>query len=310
VNKVHVIVNPCSARGRTGKHWETIKAAIRSHFREFKYIFTEKPRQATEITRDLLRDGFDLLIGVGGDGTLNEISSGYLHAVTGQAINREAAVGIIPSGTGSDFIRFMKVPGDFEKSAAHIKNSGNRRIDMGCIRYDGPVGANQPKTQYFINVADFGLGAEVIRRISAIQSTRRGPLTYYRGLLSTMMSYRSKKVQLTLDDGRRLQGEYMIGAVANGRIFGGGMVIAPRAEPDDGVFDLVLIEPMKRLEILANSRLLYSGAIDRHPKVLILKARQVRVESPDEVHIEYDGEIGATLPAEFTVVAKALNLRI
>lgn len=308
MNKVHVIVNPSSARGQTGRRWEAIKAAIRSHFREFKYVFTEKPRQATEIARDLLRDGFDLLIGVGGDGTLNEISCGYFHAASGKAINGEAAVGIIPSGTGSDFIRFMKVPGDFEKSAARIKNSGNRKIDMGRICYEG--GAAGPRTQYFINVADFGLGAEVIRRISSVKSSRRGALTYYRGLLATMMDYRSKKVSLTLDDGQRLQGEYLIGAVANGRIFGGGMVIAPRAEPDDGVFDLVLIEPMRKLEILANSRLLYAGTIERHPKVRVLKTRQVRVESPDEVHIEYDGEVGEVLPAQFSVVERALNLRV
>jgi diacylglycerol kinase (ATP) len=307
MNKVHVIVNPQSARGQTGKRWGTIKEAIRSHFREFKFIFTEKPRQATEIARGLLRDGFDLLIGVGGDGTLNEISSGFLHAQSGHAINSDAAVGIIPSGTGSDFIRFMKIPREFEESAARIKNSKSRRIDMGRITYGGVGGS---RTQYFINVADFGLGAEVIRNISRIQSTRRGAFTYYRGLLATMLKYRSKKVAITLDGGRRLQGEYLIGAVANGRIFGGGMIIAPQAEADDGFFDLVLIESMKKLEILANSRRLYSGTIAKNPKVQIMRAREIKVESPDEVHIEYDGEMGETLPAEFSVMEKALNFRV
>jgi diacylglycerol kinase (ATP) len=308
MNKVHVIVNPYSACGQTGKKWETIKEAIRFHFREFKYIFTEKPRQATEIARGLLKEGFDLLIGVGGDGTLNEISNGFFNAQSGQIINNEAAVGIIPSGTGSDFIRFMKVPREFEKSAARIKNSKNRKIDVGKITYGDAAGRS--KIQYFINVADFGLGAEVIRSISNIQSLRRGALTYYRGLLATMMKYRSKKVVMTLDKGKRLQGEYLIGAVANGRIFGGGMIIAPQAEPDDGYFDLVLIEPMKKLEILANSRLLYSGTIAKNPKVHILKAREIKVESPDEVHIEYDGEVGDRLPAGFTIIEKALNLRV
>ncbi len=125
-----------------------------------------------------------------------------------------------------------------------------------------------------------------------------------------MMNYRSKNVKLTLDDNQQLQGEYLIGAVANGRIFGGGMVIAPQAEPDDGYFDLVLIESMKKLEILANSRLLYSGTIAKNPKVHILRARNIKVESPDEVHIEYDGEVGEKLPAEFSIVEKALNFRI
>lgn len=308
MNKVHVIVNPHSAHGQTGRRWEAIRSALRPHFREFKFIFTEKPRQATEIARELLMDGFDLLIGVGGDGTLNEISSGFFHPQSGQAINGDAAVGIIPSGTGSDFIRFMKVPRDFGKSAAHIKNAKSRRIDMGRITYGATPGG--PRTQYFINVADFGLGAEVIRNIASVASDRRGAFTYYRGLLSTMMSYRSKTVRLTLDDGRRLQGEYLIGAVANGRIFGGGMIIAPGAEPDDGYFDLVLIESMKKLEILSNSRRLYSGTIASNPKVHILRARKIKVESPEEVHIEFDGEVGEALPAEFTVVEKALNLRI
>ena len=100
MNKVHVIVNPHSARGQTGRRWETIRSALRLHFREFKFSFTEKPRQATEIARELLLDGFDLLIGVGGDGTLNEISSGFFHPQSGQAINKRRRGGHHPLGDG------------------------------------------------------------------------------------------------------------------------------------------------------------------------------------------------------------------
>ena len=280
--------------------------AIKAHFREFKYVFTEKPRQATEIARGLIKDGFDLIIGVGGDGTLNEISSGFFSDFSGKAINQDAALGIIPSGTGSDFIRFMKIPREFEKSAALIKNSKNKKIDIGKITYSG---ANA-KEQYFINVADFGLGAEVIKKISNVQASRRGALTYYRGLLSTLMNYRSKTVTLTIDGQQQLQGEYLIGAVANGRIFGGGMIIAPQAEADDGYFDLVLVEDMKKLEIIRNSRHLYAGTIAKNPKVIILKARNIKVQSQEEVYTEYDGEMGEKLPAEFSIIEKALNFRI
>jgi diacylglycerol kinase (ATP) len=306
MNKVHVIVNPFSARGQTEKKWATIQAAIKAHFREFKYVFTEKPRQATEIARRLIKDGFDLIIGVGGDGTLNEISNGFFSDYSGRAINQDAALGIIPSGTGSDFIRFMKVPREFEKSAALIKNSKNKKIDIGKITYSG---ANA-REQYFINVADFGLGAEVIKKVSNVQASRRGALTYYRGLLSTLMNYRSKTVALTIDGQRQLQGEYLIGAVANGRIFGGGMIIAPQAEPDDGYFDLVLIEDMKKLEIISNSRLLYAGTIAKNPKVIFIKARNIKVQSAEEVYTEFDGEMGEKLPAEFSIIEKALNFRI
>ena len=304
MDKVHVIVNPFSARGQTERRWETIRLAIKAHFREFKYVFTEKPLQATEIARELIKDGFDLIIGVGGDGTLNEISNGFFCEFSGKAINQDAALGIIPSGTGSDFIRSMKVPREFEKSVAWIKNSKNKKIDVGKIRYGGG------KEQYFINVADFGLGAEVIRRIANVQSGRRGALTYYRGLLATLMSYRSKTVTLTIDGQKQLQGEFLIGAVANGRIFGGGMIIAPQAEANDGFFDLVLIGDMKKLEIIRNTPLLYSGTIAKNPKVIMLKAREIIVRSQEEVYTEYDGEMGEKLPAEFSVVEKALNFRI
>jgi len=306
MDKVHVIVNPFSAHGQTNKKWETIRLAIKMHFREFKYIFTEKPRQATEIARSLIKDGFDLIIGVGGDGTLNEISSGFFSDYSGKVINQNAALGIIPSGTGSDFMRFMKIPREFEKSAALIKNSKNKKIDIGKITYSG-VNARE---QYFINVADFGLGAEVIKKVSSVQSAQRGALTYYRGLLATIMNYRSKTVTLTIDGQQQLQGEYLIGAVANGRIFGGGMIIAPQAEADDGLFDLVLIEDMTKLEIIRNTRLLYSGTIAKNPKVIILKARNIKVQSQEEVYTEYDGEMGEKLPAEFSIVEKALNFRI
>jgi diacylglycerol kinase (ATP) len=306
MNKVHVIVNPYSARGQTERKWETIRLAIKAHFREFKYVFTERPFQATEIARELIKDGFDLIIGVGGDGTMNEISSGFFSDYSGKTINQDAALGMIPSGTGSDFIRFMKVPREFEKSAALIKTAKNKKIDIGKISYGG-AGARE---QYFINVADFGLGAEVIRRIASVQSGRRGALTYYRGLLATLMNYRSKTVTLTVDGREQFQGDYLIGAVANGRIFGGGMIIAPQAEVDDGFFDLVLVGDMKKLEIIRNTPLLYSGTIAKNPKVFMLKGRHIKVQSQEEVYTEYDGEIGGKLPAEFSIITKALNFRI
>lgn len=308
MNKVHVIVNPLSARGKTEARWEDIKEAVRHYFKEFKYIFTEKPKQATEIARELLRDGFDLLIGVGGDGTLNEITNGFFCDESHRTINDDASLGIIPSGTGSDFIRFLKIPRDFHKSVALIKNSENRKIDVGRIHYTGLEG--QAARKYFLNVSDFGLGAEVIKNLSSIPSIKRSALSYYTGLLNTIKTYRSQPVRLVIDDEREIEGKFLIGAVANGRIFGGGMTIAPLAQPDDGYFDVVLVDDMTRLEIIYYSRLLYTGTLHKHPKVNVIRARKLRVESDYPVNIEYDGELGGTLPVEFQILEKRLNFRI
>ena len=317
MNKVHIIVNPLSARGKTVERWNTIKGVIRHYFDEYKYIFTEKPKQATEIARDLLKRGFDLIIGVGGDGTLNEITNGFFKRHTHKAINEDASLGIIPSGTGSDFIRFLKIPRDFHKSVELIKNSKIKKIDVGRITHTGSDKEDIGEGKYFVNIASFGLGAEVVKNVSSIPSGKRGAFSYYKGLLATIGSYRSKNVKIIIDDGKEeIDGRFLIGAIANGRIFGGGMIIAPKAEPDDGYFDLVLVKDMKRFEIIRNSRLLYTGSINKHPKVIIKRAKKIKVLSdpikPDEeeeVNIEYDGEVGQPLPAEFEILEKSLNFR-
>jgi diacylglycerol kinase (ATP) len=322
MNKVHVIVNPFSARGKTQERWGIIKDIISHYFKEYKYIFTEKPKQATQIVNELLKDGFDLIIGVGGDGTLNEITNGYFQEGSHKAVNDDASLGIIPSGTGSDFIRFLKIPRDFRQSVELIKNSTITRMDVGKITFGVPNNndTSTSSSKYFINIADFGLGAEVVKKLSLNTSGKRGPMDYYKGLLSTIRNYKSKEVRIVLDDSEEITGRYLIGAVANGRMFGGGMIIAPEASPNDGYFDLVLVEDMGKFEIVRNSIKLYNGSIQRHPKVTVRKVRKVQVycdidsnsdsNSDQEVNIEYDGELGKTLPAKFEVIEKSLNFRV
>jgi len=307
-DKVHVIVNPFSARGKTGQRWNTIREIVKSYFKEFKYIFTEKPRQATQIARELLKDGFDLIIGVGGDGTLNEITNGFFKQNSASTINENASLGVIPSGTGSDFIRFMKIPRDLEKSVELIKRSTSKKIDIGQITFLPE--SEKKKRQFFINIADFGLGAEVIKKLADVPSLKRGPFSYYTGLLKTLWSYSSKMVNIKIDDSRSIEGKFLIGAIANGRIFGGGMMIAPRAEPDDGFFDLVLVKDMKKLEIIGNTPHLYRGTIEKHPKVIYQRAKKIHISSEETVNIEYDGELGPTLPATFEIIEKKINFRI
>lgn len=309
MNKVHVIVNPYSGRGKTGRQWNLIKEAVQHHFKEFKYIFTEKPKQATDIARELLKDGFDLIIGVGGDGTLNEIVNGFFKHNSGNAVNDDASVGIIPSGTGSDFVRFLKIPRDFNRSVETIKHGETRKIDVGKITYQGAGPNGEDTGTYFINIADFGMGAEAAKKLADTPPNKRGALFYYKVLLSTLRTYHAKKVNITLDDNELIQGRFMNGAIANGRIFGGGMKIAPKAEPDDGLFDLVLVKDMKRLETILNTPILYTGGILKHPKVIHRQAKKITVTADEKLPIEYDGEPGHTLPATFEIMEKRLNFK-
>ncbi|MBN1196049.1 MAG: diacylglycerol kinase family lipid kinase [Candidatus Aminicenantes bacterium] len=307
-SRVHLVVNPFSARGRTAERWETIREAVRQYYREFKYVFTERPLQATEIVRELLRDGFDLIIGVGGDGTLNEIANGFFVENNHCAINGDASLGMIPSGTGSDFIRGLKISRDLKASLQRIKTAVPRRIDAGRIEYLGP---DAPPARYFVNVADFGIGAEVVRRLSNGPIRKPGRWTYYSGLLSTIRHYSSPSIRIKTDEGTCVEGRFLIGAVANGSVFGGGMIIAPNARPDDGCFDLVLVDDMTPMAIIRRSPSLYTGTIHKRPEVRVLKARAIEVSAKSEtVSLEFDGEPGGTLPARFECLPACLNIRL
>ena len=302
-----MIVNPLSAGGATGRRWELIRAAISAHFREFKYVFTEGPRQATLIARELLRDGADLLIGVGGDGTLSEIGNGFYHEEQGALINPEANLGVIPSGTGSDFARSLRIPRDLRGSIEIIKSRAIKKIDIGRVSFQGEGG--NLETRYFMNVGDFGLGADVIRRLARIPQKRRGPLTYYGGLLAALCSMRSYEVEIECDPAERIKGRFVIGALANGSIFGCGMQIAPGALLDDGFFDLVLVEEIGAWEVLRNTPRLYRGTIAKHPRVSVRRVRRALINSSGDACLELDGEAVGRLPASFQIIPAALRLR-
>lgn len=307
MERVGVIVNPMSARGGTARRWPQIHEIIRSHFREYRHHFTEKPTQAISLTRELLKEGYELIIGVGGDGTLSEISNGFFDAL-GRAINPEASFGIVPSGTGSDLVRSLQIPRDFQRSVQQIKDSRIRTLDIGHCRFTARDQTRQ--SRYFINIADIGLGAEVIHRLDSIPLQQRGPFTYYSGLLYSLRRLRSHQLCIHTDNQKEpVTGAYIIAAVANGSVFGGGMKIAPKAKPDDGLLDLVLVREMGPWEVVANTARLYRGTIDGHPKVTTLRGGKISIQSETACPLELDGESLGYLPADFSIIPRGIRLR-
>lgn len=306
MDRVCVIVNPVSARGETARRWPWIQGVIRDHFREFRHHFTEKPNQAAALTRESLLEGYDLIVGVGGDGTFSEISNGFFDDRC-RAINPEAALGIVPSGTGSDLIRSLKIPKDFRRSVEQIREGRARLLDLGLCRFSG--GDGEPQRRFFINIADIGLGAEVIHRLAGIPPRKRGPFTYYSGLLSCLHRLRGYRLDIRSDGEPLPGGNFIIAAVANGSVFGGGMKIAPHARLDDGFFDLVTVGEMGPWQVLANTPRLYRGDIDRHEKVSVTRSRRITITCPSPCPLEMDGEAVGFLPAEFTLLPRAVRLR-
>ncbi len=305
--KTQVIVNPESDKGRTRKRWEQIKEALKTFLKEFKYEFTEKPFQAIEISREAIKEGTELIVGVGGDGTMNEIANGFYE--NQKIINPNAALGIVPSGTGCDFIRSLNIPQNLKKAMRVMTQAPSSWIDIGRVRFRSPEGKDQER--FFLNVADFGIGGEVAKKVNE-NRMRRKASSYLRCLISTFITYKNKKLKIKIDDKEIPVDEYLVGTISNGRIFGKGMKIAPQAELDDGLFDIVMVKGMKVIEFFRNVWKIYTGAHLSHPKITLIRGRKVEAypEVPEnEVLIELDGEQLGQLPAVFEIVPRSFLVK-
>lgn len=305
--KTQVIVNPESNKGRTRRRWAQIKEALKVFLKEFKYEFTEKPSQAIDISRAAIREGSELIVGVGGDGTMNEIANGFFDGKT--IINPDSVMGIVPSGTGCDFIRSLHIPSNLKQAMQVITQAPSPAIDIGLASFQtkgGPV-----EERYFLNVADFGFGGEVLERMNQIRAKRKAA-SYLKSTLATFFHYKNKRIKIMVDGEEIPQGEYLIGAISNGRIFGKGMKIAPKARLDDELFDIILVRGMRVWEFLRNVWKIYAGTHLSHPKISFVRGKKIEAipQDPDEnILIEIDGEQVGILPATFEIVPRSLSVK-
>ncbi len=305
--KTQVIVNPESNKGKTRKRWNHIKGALKSFLKEFKCEFTEKPLQAIEISRAALKEGTELVVGVGGDGTMNEIANGFYE--NRKIINPEAALGIVPSGTGCDFTKSLSIPLGLKNALEVITQAPSSLIDIGRVRFKGNSGEGQER--FFLNVSDFGIGGDVVKKVNENRMKRKAS-SYLKCLISTFLSYKNKRLKVKIDDEELPVDEYLIGTISNGRIFGRGMKIAPEAKLDDGLFDVVLVKRMKVLEFFRNVWRIYTGTHLSHPKISLIRGTKVEaiaVDEENDVLIEVDGEQLGKLPATFKIIPRSILVK-
>jgi YegS/Rv2252/BmrU family lipid kinase len=304
--KPHLIINPTAARGKMRERWNAIAATLRAENFAFDFAFTERPWHAVELTRAALAAGCDLIVAVGGDGTLNEVVNGMV-TQDGVAVNPRAALGVISSGTGSDFARTAGIARDPLAAAQQLAQTAQTRpLDIGEIAYtrDGKT-----TRRYFANVAGIGFDAEVIERTESGGKRGGGTLPYYSALVTTIWKYRNKDVVVQMDN-QRVYARMNAVVVCNGKFFGGGMQISPNAALDDGLFDVTILGDLGRLEVVMNTPRLYNGTILEHPKVSAYRAKTVTVEPTQKMLIEADGEFVGPGPAMFRIHPAALRLRV
>ena len=298
-----LILNPRSRNGATGRRADALARRLREALGPLEVECTRGPRDAERIAREAVRAGCDRLVVAGGDGTLSEVATGLLAA----GLGGYATIGLLPLGTGGDFLRTLGVPRDLDAAIACLREGKPRPLDAGRVSYVDAAG--RPACAHFVNIASLGLSALVVERVNRGRKHFGGRAAFLAGALRGIARYRPDPVSLRLDGARIHAGPLVLAAAANGRFFGGGMQVAPDARTDDGLFDVVAIGALGRAGLLRQLTRIYRGARLRGPAVSVRRGRVLEAEPlAGPVPIELDGEPLGFLPARFEVLPGALSL--
>ena len=244
--------------------------------------------------------GANLLVVVGGDGSVNEVANGI-------AGREGVEVAVIARGTGWDFVRTYGIPRDIPGAVEVALHGRTREIDLGRVAYRAWAG-NEAEA-WFANIASTGMSGAIAQRANETTKALGGKVSYLWATLAVFAGWRADELRVSVDDEIR-GGRMHDVVVANGRYFGGGMMICPEASPDDGMFDVLLLGNLTKRDLLLTLPKTYKGKHLPHPKAELLRGSTVTVDADEPVPIELDGEQPGTTPARFDLVPRALRVRV
>lgn len=276
-----VILNPIAGGGRGRRLRAEITRELAARRIDFTIQETAGPGHATELARDAVSDGADLVLAAGGDGTIHEVVNGLM---TAPAAAREPVLAVLPVGTGNDFIKAV-YPGRGLAAALRALDTGHvRRLDVGRAEWDGEV-------EYFVNGFGTGVDVEVVRRLNRLPHLP-GLWRYLAAAIQALAVYRPVPLRLSLD-GRVRERRTMLLAVGNGPCQAGGFYLTPQATPDDHRFDVCIVDEMNYLEIATVLPRVFRGTHGRSRKVTMERARGITVEGSGEgsLFFQMDGEL-------------------
>ena len=304
--RTFLVVNPESAGGATGRRWPEIRAEVlRALGDGAEHAFTERPMHAAALTAEALRNGFRRIVAVGGDGTLNEVVNGFFQ--DGAAAPPDACLALVPRGTGGDFRRTFGLNGSLRESCAGLKGEV-RPLDVGRVRFTRPDGG--PGERFFVNVASFGVSGQVDRAVNSSSKFLGGKVSFFLASVRTLLGWHDQAVRIRVDGGPEQALSITTLAVANGQYFGGGMRVAPEADPSDGQFDVTIWSGYHLKDFALKSASVYDGRHVRWAGTRTLRCRRLEATSDEEVLLDVDGEQPGRLPASFELLPGALRIQV
>lgn len=273
MDKILFIVNPVAGGGRAKNLISDINVFMQDKSIKYEIKLTEKPRDAIEITKEGVKDNYETIVAVGGDGTVNEVAIGILESAKG-------TLGIIPSGTGNDLARTLDIPFNFKEAIDVIIRGNKKNIDIGFVN-----------DNLFLNIASMGLDSEVVKNTEKIKIKIKSKIAYTIGIINTLFKFKGKKIKLEIDDKLTHKDIFLV-AVGNGKYYGGGLKILPMAITEDGYFHVIVINKISKMKLLFLFPSIFMGQHIKFKKyVEIFKAKKIKIITEEEAYLNVDGEI-------------------
>lgn len=285
----YLIFNPTAGAGRSVKVMQRVEQHLKEKGIEYKAATTQYARHSTELAKAAIGKGYEGILSVGGDGTLQEIAQ-VLYGTN-------ETMGVIPAGTGNDFRRAIGVPRDPVKALGVVLKNHRERIDIGLLE-DGKA---------FLNVAGTGFDVDVIKYTEKVRRITTGALAYYLGIVMSLFTYRGVKLTITVN-GRTFDRKALLIAIANGRCYAGGLMVAPEADVTDGLLNVVIINSMPGRRILFELPKMQRGEPEKICGTETFQCSEIRIDCDKQLTFNLDGETYGQTPMTFRIAPAALNV--
>jgi len=290
--KARVIVNPISGRGRHPQDdISDLNRIFAAHGIESQVICQGKVGEATLLAREAVAEGFDMVVAVGGDGTINEVVCGL--------VNSGVPLGIVPAGSGNGLAREFGIPLKMSEACKTIIHGDTREVDVGAMN-----------DRFFLGTAGIGYDALLVKIFEERWANRRGVLPYFYVAIKGFFKHKPSLMHLRFDD-HQLTVIPLLVTVANSTQFGGGAIIAPQAEPDDGLLDVCIIHNLNFLQAFYHWPKLFVGCIDRMPQWVTYRTDALEILSDLPMPVQVDGEsVQESTHLKIKLLPRALGIRV
>lgn len=298
-----LLINANAAGGKALRKKETVLSLLQSAGLPAQHAVSTSRDEGIRLIHEKVKEGFRHFIALGGDGTINSL----VNALFTQAhvAPESLTMGLIPVGTGNDWIKTHGIPKSIAASIGIIKKGRTVHHDVGLIRKETD---GKHELRYFINVAGAAFQGFVAERIEGnLQWLKVGPPAFYLALVEALFRYRATTVQFTADGAHHEEKIFNL-SIGIGRYAGGGMKVTPSAVTDDGLLDITVAADLKKREVIANLPGLFSGKFVAHPKIRQWQATRLTVFSSPPVPIETDGEVFGYGNFEAEIIPQAIRV--